>query len=74
MTMWALFYDGKRVSKPHSTRDAAIIEAYELNAVVAERGKLFLVDGCEIREVAASTATRHAPGFLLASSPCAPEA
>ena len=34
MSEWALFKDGEQISKPHSTRNAAIIEAYEKKVVV----------------------------------------
>jgi len=33
MTLYALFHDGEKISKAHTTREAVVIEAYERGAV-----------------------------------------
>jgi hypothetical protein len=59
---FALFRDGKQISKAHSTRAAATIEAFERGAIVISHAdfwakevlfaeSLDLSDGYEIREV-----------------------
>lgn len=57
-TNFALFKDGKQVSKAHSTRHAVIIEAYEKNIVArttadfgTDDSYAWLPDEYEIREV-----------------------
>ncbi len=55
---YALYRDDRRVSKAHSTREAAIIEAVEAGAVTTSSGYFagdldhgwMLADGYEIRE------------------------
>ena len=56
--MFALFHDGKQVSKAHTTRRAAVIEAYEQKAVVDcgadfthDTEGRYLADGYEIKEL-----------------------
>ena len=57
MTDYALFHDGKQISKAHSTRFAAIVEACEAGAAVYSTpdfpggwsGVVF-ADGYEVRE------------------------
>ena len=51
MTAYALFRDNKQISKPHSTKEAAMIEAYEQGVVVVLKGHKFLVDDHYVREV-----------------------
>ena len=48
---YALFKDGKQISKPHSTKIAVEVEAYEKDMVGTNprRGKYLM--GCEIKEV-----------------------
>lgn len=60
MKQYALFKDGKQISKWHSTYHAAIIEAYEHGAIVtsykdflSEKGKFettVMANGYEIKE------------------------
>ncbi len=54
---YALFHDGRQVSKAHSTREAVLVEAHERRAVITEssdfgdfRRIARLVRGYEIRE------------------------
>lgn len=48
---YALFKDGKQISKTHSTEEAVEVEAYELDMVASNpRHGAFLM-GCEIKEV-----------------------
>ena len=63
MTEYALFKDGKQISKSHSTRRAAGMEAYEHSAVVhmsidftGDRQLNPLATGYEIREIKAPSA------------------
>jgi hypothetical protein len=51
--MYALFKDGKMISKPHSTQDACAIEAYERGLVVrmAQVTEAILVDGVTIGDL-----------------------
>jgi hypothetical protein len=57
MKKFAVFENGKQVSKAHSTWDAAAIEAYEKgNAVWYVYGKARLAPGFEIKEIADVTA------------------
>lgn len=58
MTAYALFQNGKQISKAHSTRLAARVEAYEIGAVVTNHADFpgdvqstVLADGYEIKEV-----------------------
>lgn len=46
---WALFHDGRQVSKAHSTRIAAMIEAMEAKAVIRSGRAYELADGYEVR-------------------------
>lgn len=48
---WALFHDGRQVSKAHSTRIAAMIEAMEARAVIRSEHSYELADGYEVRPV-----------------------
>ena len=54
---FALFKDGKQISKAHKLRDAAIVEAFERKAVVSSSGDFWggsytlMADGYEVREV-----------------------
>lgn len=59
--MYALFKDGKQVSKAHSTREAATIEAYERGLVVdwgadfpGDKPGRALADGYEIKQAVGS--------------------
>ena len=49
--MYALFKNDKQISKAHTTRRAALIEAYELNVVIQGRKLFGLIKGYEIKEV-----------------------
>lgn len=56
--MYALFKDGKQISKAHSTREAAAIEAYERGLVVdwgadfpGDKPGRWLAGGYEIKQV-----------------------
>jgi hypothetical protein len=56
--MYALFHEGKQISKAHSTEKAAIVEAYERKIVVSsgfdfpgDKSGHFLPRGYEIREI-----------------------
>lgn len=58
-TLYALFKDGKQVSKAHSTRNAVITEAHELGVVFAYHADMpgdvsgrDLAAGYKIQEVA----------------------
>jgi hypothetical protein len=51
-TGWALFYIGGQVSKSHSTKEAAMIEAYERGVITVSRGRSQLARGYTILEVA----------------------
>jgi hypothetical protein len=51
MKLFALFHNGKQISKPHSTRHAVRIEAISMNAAGRYKGGIILLDGYEIREV-----------------------
>jgi hypothetical protein len=51
-TGWALFYIGGQVSKSHSTKEAAMIEAYERGVVTVSRGRSQLARGYTILEAA----------------------
>ena len=55
---YALFKDSKQISKAHSTREAAIVEAREIGKVqrvvhdfCGNTHRITLVEGYEIREV-----------------------
>jgi len=54
---FALFRNGKQVSKAHSTKDAVAAEAFELGAVLTWSGDfkpgsgIILADGYEIKEI-----------------------
>ena len=55
-TLYALFKDGKQISKPHSTQAVVIIEAYERSAIVinhadmpGDKASIGLADGYEIK-------------------------
>ena len=48
--MYAIFENGKQISKFHKHRICALIEAYERGMVVCSRQRDYLA-GCEIREV-----------------------
>ena len=60
MTHYALFRDGQQISKAHTTRDAVVIEAFELAVVGQYHRDMFgdrptytaLLPGYEIRPVA----------------------
>jgi len=56
--MYALFHDGIQISKSHSTKEAAMVEAYEHGAVVdygadfiGDKSGRCLIDGFKIREI-----------------------
>ena len=46
--LYALFEHGCQISKGHSTRDAAVIEAIERGLVASGRGDLWFMDGVTI--------------------------
>lgn len=49
---FALFQDSQQISKPHSTKIAAVIEDFEKGAVI-RCGRVYeLVDGYEVRALA----------------------
>jgi len=54
--MYALFKDGKQITKAHSTERAVRIEAYERKLVVSSSGDFsiyshdYLADGLEIKQ------------------------
>lgn len=48
---YALFKDGKQVSKAHSTKEAVAIEAHELGVVYDARYWRGLAEGYEIKPV-----------------------
>ena len=55
---FALFRDGRQVSKAHASKDAAAVEAYEAGAVIhwgtdftGDKSRRGLADGYELREV-----------------------
>jgi len=48
---YALFRDGKQISKTHSTRHAVRVEAISLGAAGWFKGGIILLDGFTIREV-----------------------
>lgn len=50
-TLYALFKNGKQISKAHSTKCAAWIEAFERGAVYCMRGLLCAFDGYQVKEV-----------------------
>jgi hypothetical protein len=47
---YALFHDGKQLSKMHSTQHAVRAEAISLGAAQRYKGVIMLLDGYEIRE------------------------
>lgn len=56
--MYALFKDGKQVSKAHESKRVVVMEAYDLKAVIhchadfpGDVASTVLADGYEIREV-----------------------
>lgn len=56
--MYALFYNGKQLSKAHSTKDAAMIEAFERRIVIdgspdfiGDKGFRTFAGGFEIKEI-----------------------
>lgn len=56
--VYALFKDGKQISKPHATRAVVVIEAYERSAIIVghadypgDKTDICLADGYEIRRV-----------------------
>ena len=49
--MYALFKNNKQISKAHTTKRAALIEAYELNVVIRGGKFLGLIDGYKVKEV-----------------------
>jgi hypothetical protein len=51
MKLFALFQNGKQISKAHSTRHAVRIEAIEQGAAGWRKGSIVLLGGYEIREV-----------------------
>jgi hypothetical protein len=48
-TKWALFKDGKQISKSHSTMAAAIQEAFDLRVVVQDKFSKTLAEGYEVK-------------------------
>jgi len=49
--MYALFKEGKQISKAHENRDVVVIEAYELGIInESYRTGKFMQDGYEIKE------------------------
>ncbi len=49
--MYAVFENGKQVSKAHSTIEAANTEAFEMGAVASSSRYRYLIDEYEIREI-----------------------
>lgn len=49
--MYALFNGDKQVSKAHAAKEAVIVEAFEMGAVISHRFGQELVGGYEIREL-----------------------
>lgn len=56
--MYALFQNEAQITKAHSTKEAVIIEAYELKLVIdfsadfiGDKSGRSLPEGCEIREI-----------------------
>jgi hypothetical protein len=50
---WAVFKDGKQISKAHRAKHAAVIEAFELGCIVSCEDRNVLATSCEIKEVRA---------------------
>jgi hypothetical protein len=50
---FALFQDGKQISKAHSTEHAVGVEAFELGLAIKDKFGKRLAAGCEIRKVSA---------------------
>jgi len=57
-TSYALFKDGKQISKPHARKGIVIIEAYERSAIVirhadypGDKTDICLADGYEIKRL-----------------------
>ena len=48
---WAIYYIGHQVSKEHSTRDAAVVEAFEMKIVATAGGRTWLAPGYTIQEI-----------------------
>lgn len=48
---FALFQSGQQISKPHSTKIAAMIEAFERGAVIRCRCSYELANGYDVRKV-----------------------
>lgn len=48
---WALYKDGKRISRYHSTEDAAMVEAFEKKLVVQDKFGKYLANGYEVKNV-----------------------
>lgn len=56
--MYAIFKDDKQVTKAHSTKEAAMVEAFEAKLACyaypdfpGDKGGLFLDDGCTLKEL-----------------------
>lgn len=49
--MYALFKDGKQISKAHSTLEAVWAEAQEIGAISKSRFGVIMTDNYEIKEV-----------------------
>lgn len=62
--MFALFKDGRQISKPHSTKAAVMIEAVEKKAVIRIGREYELAKGYEVRGIttAEAAAARGASG------------
>lgn len=48
---WALFHFKERISRWHSTKEAAMAEAYERKLVANAKGRKFLVAGYRVSHV-----------------------
>lgn len=48
---WALYKDGERISRYHTSEDAAMVEAYEKSAVFQDRAGKYLAKGYEVKNV-----------------------
>ena len=49
--MYAIFKDGKQVTKAHSTKRAAMVEAFEAKIIYSSRYEMCLPNGYIIQEV-----------------------
>lgn len=49
--MWYVMKSGERVSKGHESREAAMVEAFEMGAVLWIKGRKYLADGYALMRV-----------------------